>query len=144
MKKYICREKKKLLPAHIPSSMSPIVYCRPLPSLIAAMSSTYICIIKKKLPFSALQKHGNIFLSQNSHVEHICLVVEPPKEEKSTWTKYYSKKCLLMKKLLSADVWNKKKKVFSVKMTFKKLCGMKFFFALLSSRNLVGRTKMSF
>jgi len=92
----------------------PIVYCRPLP-LIAAMSSTYICIIKKNYLFRWSKTRKYFPILQNSHVEHICLVVEPPKvEEKSTWTtwkkeKKLARKCAWWRNLLSADVWKKKK-----------------------------------
>jgi len=135
-------EKKNFYP---PISHHHVAYCllSPPPPLLLLCRLRIYASLNKNLPFSALQKHGNIFLSRILTSNIYALSLNPQKK-KSTWTTRKKKKrCLLMKKLLSADVWNKKKKVFSVKMTFKKLCGMKFFFALLS-RNLVGRTKMSF
>jgi len=83
--------------------MPPIVYCRPLP-LIAAMSSTYICIIKKNT-FSADQKHGNIFPFSRILTSNIyALSLNPQKSKKNlrglgTWKrKKTSKKMCLMKK----------------------------------------------
>lgn len=86
------------------------------------MSSTYICIIKK-ITFFRWSKTRKYFpILQNSHVEHICLVVEPPKvEEKSTWTtwkkeKKTSKKMCLMKKFTIC--WCLEEKKVLLKMEF--------------------------
>jgi len=57
-------------------------YCllSPPPPYCCYVGSTYICIIKQKnYLFPILQKNTEIFSSPEfSHVEHICLVVEPP------------------------------------------------------------------
>lgn len=108
-------KKKTFTRPYTPIIMPPYVYCRPLP-LIAAMSSTYICIIKKLLPFSELQNTEIIFLSRILTLNIYALSLNPQKKKNlrglSTWKKEKKtskKKCLLMKNLLSADVWKKKK-----------------------------------
>jgi len=91
VKKIVFTKKNSII--HMSRNYNPSSSCRrllsilsPLP-LIAAMSSTYICIIKK-IPFSADQKHGNIFPFSRILTSNIyALSLNPPKvEEKSTWT----------------------------------------------------------
>jgi competence transcription factor ComK len=66
----------------IPSSSCHLLsIVAPSPTYCCYVGSTYICIIKqtKNYLFPILQKNTEIFSSPEfSHVEHICLVVEPP------------------------------------------------------------------
>ena len=70
-----CRGKNFYPPTHT-LIMPPIVYCRPLP-LIVAMSDLRIYASEKNYLFRC-KNTRKYFPLQNSHVEHICLVVEPP------------------------------------------------------------------
>lgn len=120
-------KKKNFLPAHIPSSMSPIVYCRPLPSLIAAMSSTYICIIKKNYLFPRC-KNTEIFSSPRILTSNIYALSLNPQKKKNLrglsttrksacwWRNYY---------LLMSGI--RKKKFFPWKWLLKSCAEWNFF-----------------
>ena len=114
-----CRGKNFYPPTHT-LIMPPIVYCRPLP-LIAAMSSTYICIIKK-ISFSADQKHGNIFPFSRILTSNIyALSLNPQKSKKNLRgllekRKKTIKKMCLMKKFTIC--WCLEEKKVLLKMEF--------------------------
>lgn len=78
-----CLEKKKLFTRpylYYPHHHATYCLLSPPPPYCCYVGSTYICIIKQKnYLFPILQKNTEIFSSPEfSHVEHICLVVEPP------------------------------------------------------------------
>lgn len=88
--------KKKFI-IHMSRNYNPSSSCRllsivaPSPLLLLCRLRIYASLKNYLFRWSKTRKYFPIL--QNSHVEHICLVVEPPKvEEKSTWTRYLKKK----------------------------------------------------